>query len=256
MFFPYKDDNPRILVPYVTYAIMAVNVLVFIYQILLPDPEYHAFTLRYGLIPAHFWGGDALAVLEHNRDLLGQLYPSFTWSSLLQVRLLPGVATLFTSPFLHAGWLHILGNMLFLYVFADNVEGALGHVMFVLFYFLTALAAGFLQLVVTPGGMVPVVGASGAIAGVMGAYLVRYPRVRIHVLVFIVIFFTTIRLPAIAVLGLWFLLQAVNGLTSLQMQASGGVAWFEHIGGFAAGFSYMAISTLSRKLRFKHGGYS
>ncbi len=256
MFFPYKDDNPRILVPYVTYSILAVNVLVFIYQtFLMSQISQQAFTLRFGLIPAYFWSGDNLAVLEYNRKILEQLYPPSTWSSLLHIQLLPGVLTLFTSPFIHAGWMHIIGNMLFLYVFADNVEGALGHVRFVLFYFLTALAAGFLHLVVVPGSMLPVVGASGAVSGVLGGYLVRYPRARIHVLVFIVIFITTIRLPAMVVLGFWFLIQAVSGLVSLQAQLVGGVAWFEHIGGFVAGFSYMVISSWGSKFRFRRNEY-
>jgi len=256
MFFPYKDDNPRILIPYVTYAILAVNVLVFIYQILLLGPvDQHAFALRYGLIPAYFWGSDAQTILEHNLELLSPIYHWTSLSSLTEVQLLPGILTLFTSPFLHAGWMHILGNMLFLYVFADNVEGALGHVRFTLFYLLTALAAGLLHLIVVPGSMVPVVGASGAISGVLGGYVLRYPRARIHVLVFIVFFITTFRLPAVVVLGYWFLIQAINGLVSLQVQLSGGVAWFEHIGGFVAGFSYMAISSRGRKFRFTHGGH-
>ncbi|UCH10465.1 MAG: rhomboid family intramembrane serine protease, partial [Fidelibacterota bacterium] len=149
---------------------------------------------------------------------------------------------------------HIIGNMLFLYVFADNVEGALGHVKFALFYVFTALAAGLLHAAVMSGSMVPVVGASVAISGVLGAYMVRYPRARIHVLVFIFVFITKVQMPAVVVLGLWFLYQALNGLLSLQIQMSGGVAWFEHIGGFAAGFSIMAIITLSRKFPFKYGG--
>ncbi len=247
MFFPYKDDNPRILIPYVTYSILALNVLVFLYQTFLMSPiAEQAFALRFGLIPAHFWGGEAGTVLEYHRELLGRT----------EIRLLPGIVTLFTSPFIHAGWMHIIGNMLFLYVFADNIEGALGHVQFALFYLLMALAAGLLHLVVIPGSMLPVVGASGAVSGVLGGYLVRYPRARIHVLVFIVIFITTIRLPAMVVLGFWFLIQAVSGLVSLQAQLVGGVAWFEHIGGFVAGFSYMVISNRGLKFRSDHGGYN
>jgi len=256
MFFPYKDDNPRILIPYVTYAILTVNVLVFIYQTFLMGPiAQQTFALRFGFIPAYFWGGDALEILEYNRELLGRFYPPSTWNVLLQVRLLPGVVTLFTSPFIHAGWLHIIGNMIFLYVFADNVEGALGHVRFSLFYLLTAVAAGLLHAALVSNSMVPVVGASGAVSGVLGGYLVRYPRARIHVLVFIVIFITTLRLPAMVVLGFWFLIQAINGLVSLQGQIIGGVAWFEHIGGFAAGFSYMVISGRGRKFRLKQDEY-
>ncbi len=253
MFFPYKDDNPRILIPYVTYAILAVNVFVFIYQFLLPDlVSQQAFTLRYGLIPDYFWHGNAQAVLYSSQERMAHFYPLSFWSMLMEVRLLPAPLTLFTSSFVHGGWLHLFGNMLFLYVFADNVEGALGHVKFALFYLLTTLAAGLLHLVVMPGSMVPVVGASGAISGVLGGYLVRYPQARIHVLIFLV-FIIRVIWPAWVVLGLWFLYQAFNGLISLQMQASGGVAWFEHIGGFAAGFSYMAISSGGLKFGRKHG---
>ena len=116
MFFPYKDDNPRVLVPYVTYAILALNVLIFMYQALLPNPvAEHAFALRYGIIPAHFWGGDPQAVLAYNQELLSDMDPRWAWAGLMDVHLLPGIVTLFTSPFLHGGWLHIIGNMLFIH---------------------------------------------------------------------------------------------------------------------------------------------
>lgn len=252
MFFPYRDDNPRILVPYVTYTILVVNVLIFSYQELLLGPiSSQAFALRFGMIPAYFWGTDAQLILQSYRELLSQDYPALVLG-LGDIRLLPPFLTLFTSPFLHAGWMHIIGNMLFLYVFADNIEGALGHVRFAIFYLISALAAGLLHLAVESGSMVPVVGASGAISGVLGGYILRYPRARIHVLIFIVIFFTTIRLPAFVVLGYWFFVQAINGLVSLQIQMTGGVAWFEHIGGFLAGFSFMAIFGRRRKLGLKY----
>lgn len=239
MFFPYRDDNPQVLIPYVTYGILALNVLVFLYQTLLIDPvSSYAFTLRYGLIPHYFWQHNAPEVLQQYDQLM----------ALRQVQLIPGPVALFTAPFLHAGWLHLLGNMLFLYVFADNVEGALGHRKFALFYLFTALAAGFAQLFMVPDSVLPVVGASGAISGVLGAYMLRYPKARIHVFVFIVIFFTTIRLPAVVVLGWWFAIQAFNGILSMSSEASGGIAWFEHIGGFVAGLSFMAIAGRRRKL--------
>ena len=253
MFFPYRDDNPQILVPYVTYGILVVNVLIFLYQSLLPGPiAQHAFALRYGIIPAHLWGGDTLSILAYNQELLSEIYIHLNASSLMDVQLLPGALTIITSTFLHGGWFHIIGNMLFLYVFADNIEGALGHRQFALFYLLAALASGLLQAAVLPESQVVVVGASGAIAGVLGGYLVRYPKARVHVLVFLVFFVTTIRLPAAVVLGFWFLMQAISGLGSLSDPASGGVAWFGHIGGFLAGFSYMGITRLGRKFTFKH----
>ncbi len=253
MLFPYRDDNPRVLIPYVTYAIMALNLMVFLYQLTLPDyVTRHLFSLRFGLIPAHFWGADPTAVLRYNHDLLAEFYSGLDVQRLLGARLLPGYITLFTAPFLHGGWMHFLGNMLFLYVFADNLEGALGHVRFTIFYLLAALAAGLLQLSVESDSLLPVIGASGAISGVLGGYMVRYPRVKVHVLIFILFFFTTVRLPAVVVLGWWFIIQAFSGLVSLGGTASGGTAWFEHIGGFVAGFSYMAIVKYRRKLAPGH----
>ncbi len=249
MLFPYRDDNPRILVPYVTYALIGLNLAVFLYQLTLADfISDHIFNLRFGLIPAYFWGGSPSDILLQNRSLLAEHFPNQSLQRLMEVRLLPGYVTLFTSPFLHGGWLHFLGNMLFLYVFADNVEGALGHVKFTIFYLLAALAAGLAHLLVEPGSALPVIGASGAISGVLGGYMVRYPKVKVHVLVFIVVFFTTLRLPASVVLGWWFVIQAFSGLASLGSQVSGGTAWFEHIGGFVAGFSYMAIVKYRSKL--------
>ena len=203
MLFPYKDDNPRILVPYVTYGIIAINVLVFILQFNLgisnPMTE-ESFIYSFGFIPANF---------------------SFI--------------TIFTSMFLHGGFSHIMGNMWFLWVFGDNVEGVLGHAKYILFYILCGLAATISQLLINPGSTIPMVGASGAIAGVLGMYMIRFPKANVHVFAFIIIFFTTFRIPALFVLGFWFFNQLTNGLGSLGFNTTGGVAWFAHIGGFIAG---------------------
>mgnify|MGYP000849079099 FL=1 len=203
MLFPYKDDNPRILVPYVTYGIIAINVLVFILQFNLsisnPIAE-ESFIYSFGFIPANF---------------------SFI--------------TIFTSMFLHGGFSHIMGNMWFLWVFGDNVEGVLGHTKYILFYILCGLAATISQLLINPGSTIPMVGASGAIAGVLGMYMIRFPKANVHVFAFIIIFFTTFRIPALFVLGFWFFNQLTNGLGSLGFNTTGGVAWFAHIGGFIAG---------------------
>ncbi|MCK4577900.1 MAG: rhomboid family intramembrane serine protease [Candidatus Marinimicrobia bacterium] len=254
MFFPYKDDNPRILVPYVTYAIIAVNVLVYLYQSLaLNLAAQQLFSLRLGLIPYNLWGGDAAPILGNYTSVLSQIYGPEIGNLIRDQRLLPGPVTLLTSPFLHGGLLHLGGNMLFLYVFADNIESALGHVRFALFYVLTAVVAGLAHAAVFPGNLLPVIGASGAVSGVLGAYVLKYPQARIHVFVFIVVFFTTIRLPALVVLGYWFLVQIINGAASMQMQISGGTAWFEHIGGFGAGITYMAINDQRIKFPRHHG---
>ena len=203
MLFPYKDDNPRILIPYVTYGIIAVNILVFIMQFNLsissPIAE-ESFIYRFGFIPANF-----------------------------------SLITVFTSMFLHGGFSHIMGNMWFLWVFGDNVEGVLGHKKYALFYILCGVAATISQLLINPGSTIPMVGASGAIAGVLGMYMIRFPNANVHVFAFIIIFFTTFRMPALIVLGFWFFNQLTNGLGSLGFNTTGGVAWFAHIGGFIAG---------------------
>ena len=143
--------------------------------------------------------------------------------------------TIFTSMFLHGGFSHIMGNMWFLWVFGDNVEGVLGHAKYALFYILCGVAATISQLLINPASTIPMVGASGAIAGVLGMYMIRFPKANVHVFAFIIIFFTTFRIPALFVLGFWFFNQLTNGLGSLGFNTTGGVAWFAHIGGFIAG---------------------
>tara|TARA_B100000003_G_scaffold48144_1_gene41998 strand:+ start:627 stop:1277 length:651 start_codon:yes stop_codon:yes gene_type:complete len=203
MLFPYKDDNPRILVPYVTYVIISINVLIFVFQLnmgMVSSAAEREFIYRFGFIPANF-----------------------------------SIITVFTSMFLHGGISHIMGNMWFLWVFGDNVEGVLGHVKFAVFYIICGLAATMSQLFVDPSSTIPMVGASGAIAGVLGMYMIRFPHARVHVFAFIIIFFTTFRIPAMFVLGFWFFNQLTNGLGSLGFDTTGGVAWFAHIGGFITG---------------------
>ena len=203
MLFPYKDDNPRILVPYVTYVIISINVLIFVFQLnmgMVGSAAEREFIYRFGFIPANF-----------------------------------SIITVFTSMFLHGGISHIMGNMWFLWVFGDNVEGVLGHVKFAVFYIICGLAATMSQLFVDPSSTIPMVGASGAIAGVLGMYMIRFPHARVHVFAFIIIFFTTFRIPAMFVLGFWFFNQLTNGLGSLGFDTTGGVAWFAHIGGFISG---------------------
>ena len=140
-----------------------------------------------------------------------------------------------TYMWIHAGFGHILSNMWFLYIFGDNVESILGHVKFLLFYFLCGFGAAFAQYITDPNSSIPMVGASGAIAGVLGAYMISFPRAKVHVFAFIIIFITTLVVPAQLVLGLWFLVQLTNGLNSLGIDTNGGVAWFAHIGGFIVG---------------------
>lgn len=216
MFFPYRDDNPHILVPYVTYGIITLNIFVFCIQMGMEfsDPiAGNAFIYSFGLVPAEF-----------------------------------GIMNIFTSMFLHGGIAHIIGNMWFLWIFGDNIESALGHARFIGFYLLCGIAAALLQVIIDPASAIPMVGASGAIAGVLGAYMIRYPKARVHVFVFIFIFITTIKIPAFYVLGFWFLMQLTSGLGTLGLDTTGGVAWFAHIGGFIAGIGF---DRMSRFIKFE-----
>ncbi|PYR91147.1 MAG: rhomboid family intramembrane serine protease [Acidobacteria bacterium] len=200
--FPISDVIPSRTVPVVTIGLIAVNALVFLHELLLPSVALELFTQHYALIPA--W---------------------FSWP------------TVFTSMFLHAGFWHVLPNMVYLWIFGDNVEDRLGHGRYLVFYVATGVMAAIAQLAINPNSTVPMIGASGAIAGVMGAYFVLYPQSRVLTAVFVLIFFDVVEIPAIFFLGLWFLLQLLSGVGSLGVSnaAGGGTAFFAHIGGFVAG---------------------
>ncbi|MBM3484348.1 MAG: rhomboid family intramembrane serine protease [Alphaproteobacteria bacterium] len=211
MFIPLKDDNPRsrIGLQAVTIAFLAICVLVFLYQLTLSEIEQARLFYSYGLIPATLLG-DA------------QLSP--------ELERVPSWATLLTSMFLHGGFLHIAGNMLFLWVFGDNIEDALGHVRFIVFYVLCGLAAGLLHAAIDPSSEVPTIGASGAISGILGGYLVLYPRRGVWVQIFYLI---VRRFPAWGVLGAWIGLQVINA--TIVNDPGANTAWWAHIGGFIAG---------------------
>ncbi len=199
---PLRDDQPSYSFPFVTLAIIVVNVLVFLFEFSLPARSLNLFIMRHGVVP------DRLELID-----------------------------LITSMFLHGGWLHLIGNMWFLWIYGDNVEDELGHGKFVLFYLLCGVAAGLVHILVNPYSNVPTVGASGAIAGVMGAYVVKFPKARIVTLVPIFIFLTTMEIPAYAMLLYWFAIQFFSGIGSIGYSniSGGGVAWFAHVGGFVAG---------------------
>jgi len=148
----------------------------------------------------------------------------------------PKYWTVLTSMFMHGGWFHLIGNMLFLWVFGNNIEDAMGHVKFLFFYLICGAAAAAAQTFVSPNSIVPMVGASGAISGVLGAYLLLYPKVRVHTLIILPIYITTVAVPAWVMLGYWILIQVLSGLGSLREVEKGGVAFFAHVGGFVAGF--------------------
>jgi len=201
MFFPYKDDNPRVLFPFITYTLITINILVFLtftyISFLTPNKNWF---YTFGFIPNSF-----------------------------------NLLTILSSMFVHSGFGHILSNMWFLYIFGDNIESILGHMKFLVFYILCGFGAAFAQYIIDPNSSIPMVGASGAIAGVLGAYMISFPKAKVHVFAFIIIFITTLIIPAQIVLGLWFFIQLSSGLNSLGIDTNGGVAWFAHVGGFIAG---------------------
>jgi len=198
--FPISDVIPSRTPPVVTVAIIVVNALIFLYQLTLPEPALQLFLGAYAVVPAHF-------------------HP----------------ATLITSQFLHGGVLHVGGNMLYLWIFGDNVEDRLGHARFLFFYLFAGIAAALLQIFFNPFSTVPMIGASGAIAGVMGAYFVLYPQSRVLTVVFLLIIFDVVEIPAIFFLGIWFVMQLLNGVGSIGVSMGGGTAFWAHVGGFVVG---------------------
>jgi len=222
--FPLRDENPHFLTPYVTLTIIAVNAAAWILiQGLGMEPALARSVCTLGLIP-----GDLLNTLQPGTRF--QIGPN-AWCVLSGAS---PVYTTLTSMFLHGGWLHILGNMWFMWIFGNNVEDSMGHVRFALFYVLCGLMAAAAQIVSNPNSGLPMVGASGAIGGVMGAYVVLYPRVRVQMLIFLGFFVTTVAVPAVFMLGYWLLIQVIGGFGSIGA-SSGGTAFWAHVGGFAAG---------------------
>lgn len=228
--FPIRDDNPGILTPYATIGLIAANVAAWVFlQGLGTEPALSASVCRLGLIPGELLelvpAGTRLPIGPQAACVLGD---GGSWH------------TVITSMFMHGGWFHILGNLWFLWIFGNNVEDAMGSLRFVVFYLLCGLGAAALQVVADPDSAIPMVGASGAIGGVMGAYVLLFPRVNVHLLIFLGFYITTIAVPAIFMLGYWLLLQLVGGFTSLGAEG-GGVAFWAHVGGFAAGAALVYV---------------
>jgi membrane associated rhomboid family serine protease len=216
VFIPLKDLNPRRSYPIINTTLILVNVLVFVYQYTLPPYAFKMFMTANATIPARF-----PAWLSGNVPFEAASLP------------------LLTSMFLHAGILHIAGNMLFLWIFGDNVEDFYGHFTYLFFYLVCGVGSGLLHVLFNLNSTVPALGASGAISGVMGAYVLLYPRARVLTLVFIFL----VPIPAVIILGYWFILQFLSAFSSLAAGASGGVAWWAHVGGFLLG---MLITSLAR----------
>jgi membrane associated rhomboid family serine protease len=223
---PIRDDQPRFSTPYVNYFLIGLNVLVFLMELMVgaqSERALNGFLFQFGVVPRHVTG-----------LLTGT--PVFNPVA--------AILPMFTSMFLHGSWLHIIGNMWVLYIFGDNIEDYLGHFKYIVFYLISGLAAGFAHTLLNPASNVPSVGASGAIAGVMGAYFVLYPRARVLTIVPLIIFFTFWWLPAWIVLGYWFLIQFLSGTaTSIaySAQTTGGIAFWAHVGGFVAGIVLIKV---------------
>jgi membrane associated rhomboid family serine protease len=222
--FPYRDENETIRTPYATFVLIALNVAAWLFVQGAGSPMALARSIcDLGLIPGEL----TLSVPPGTRFPIGEGLVCLTD---------PGrqVSHVLTSMFLHGGWMHILGNMWFMWIFGNNVEDAMGHLRFVVFYLLTGAAAVLAQVFLTPASAVPMVGASGAISGVMGAYIVLYPRVRVFMLLVLGFYVTSMAWPAWMMLGYWLLIQFVSGLTAVGREG-GGVAFWAHFGGFVAG---------------------
>jgi membrane associated rhomboid family serine protease len=214
VFIPLKDLTPHRHPPVVNILLICTNIAVFVYQMTLPPHLFKAFVMANATIPARF-----PAFLAGHVSFAGAFLP------------------LLTSMFMHAGLMHILGNMLFLWIFGDNVEDFFGHFTYLLFYLICGVGSGLLHVLFNLNSYLPTLGASGAISGVMGAYLVLYPTSRVLTLVFIFL----VPIPAVFILGYWFLIQFVEGVGSLGAIAQGGVAWWAHIGGFLMGMVLTAV---------------
>src|SRR5437867_8627739 len=216
---PLRDDNPTTIKPVVTVALIVVNAMVFMYQLSLAPGQEKLFVYEFGAIPAVIFGSRNLPP---------------------EVEAVPPVLTIFTSMFLHGGFMHLIGNMLYLWIFGNNIEDAMGHARFIVFYIVTGVAASVAHALTNLDSTVPAIGASGAISGVLGAYLLLYPRAQVLVLVPLGFFTRVMYVPAGLVLGFWFVLQLIVGSMSLG-SGGGGVAWFAHVGGFLAGMGLIGL---------------
>ena len=246
MFLPFHDDNPTRRTPVVTYSLVAMNVLAFLWTIHLPPKRQQDVILHRGFIPARIaqlLNPKPLEVKDRvliRHRFFGQV-PVERKLAVLQPNRKEILLSLLTCMFLHAGWMHLIGNMWFLWLFGNNVEDRLGSPLYLLFYLAGGLLASTFHWLHDPTSTAPVIGASGAVAAVLGAYAITWPWARIHTVVLLIVFITIIDVPALVVLGVWFLLQVLEARQQLQLGIQGGVAFWAHIGGFIAGLILMPI---------------
>jgi len=224
---PFKDDNPTSTFPFITIAFIVLNIFIFFLQ-LTSSADPRDLVYFYGAIP-HF------------------LLTSSTTQPINPM------GTVFTSMFMHGGLLHLGTNMLFLWIFGNNIEDQLGHFKFIIFYLLCGVIAAYSHALSGPSSMVPMIGASGAVSGVLGAYLLLFPKARVHTLIYLGFYIQVLRLPAVIVIGFWIVIQFINGLISKGAANHGGVAWFAHIGGFIAGMILIRLFiSRKRKIFYPH----
>jgi len=220
-FLPLFDDNPTARRPIISWMILAICLLVFFWQVSLEGIQGQIAALQYGVVPALLFGYESLPA---------------------EIQKVPAFLSVFTSMFLHGDWLHLGSNMLYLWIFADNVEEAMGKIRFIVFYACCGLAAALMQSLIDPTSTIPMIGASGGIAGILGAYIMLHPKAAVRVLMIILIFIRVISLPAWLVLGVWIFGQFAAAPAALS--TDGGVAYFAHIGGFLAGMALVPIFKL------------
>ena len=212
---PYKDDNPTITFPFFTIAIIILNIAVFFFQI-SSRGGLNTVTYTYGAIP------HSIITFKSHQPV----HPALT---------------VFSSMFMHGGLLHLGGNMLYLWIFGNNIEDRLGHLRFIIFYLFCGICAAYSHALTNPSSTIPMIGASGAVSGILGAYVLLFPRANVHTLLFLGFFITVVKIPALIVIGFWALIQFLNGMVSSGLQNSGGVAWFAHVGGFLIGLLTIKI---------------
>ena len=228
MILPIKDDNPTRTVPFVTVALVVVNFAIYFYQIFLPEEVVRMIDVTYGVVPAE--------LVRALHQPIGTSYPV--------------LLTLITSQFLHGSIIHVGGNMLYLWIFGNNIEDILGHVRYLFYYLICGIIAGGIFVLSSPNSTIPTIGASGAISGILGAYLIRFPRARVLVVFWLLIFIRLIYIPAYIVLGFWIFLQVVSAM--LSRPGEGGIAWYAHVGGFVAGIALLKLFEFHRRRRWKH----
>ncbi len=238
---PFKDDNPTQRFPFLTITFISVNVLVYLLQIFISSHargDVLAFLIQI-FKPSH------LREIAYNYGAIPYFLLTFR-----DAQPIHPVLTVFSSMFMHGSILHLGSNMLYLWIFGNNIEDTLGYGRFIVFYLLCGVAATYSHALTNPGSTTPMIGASGAVSGILGAYLLLFPRAKVHTLIFFGFFIKVVRLPAVFVIGFWIIIQFVNGMVAKGVPSQGGIAWFAHIGGFVVGLLTVKLFLLKRKRAF------